>query len=64
MLVFSNCRLTSLRFDGNHFGRHLGGKIPERLFHPLRHVTSLSLKHCDIRSIPADTFRGLHHLQV
>lgn len=63
-LVFQIRRLTTLRFDENHFGRHLGGKIPERLFRPLRHMTSLSLKHCDIRSIPSDAFRGLHHLQV
>ena len=55
-------KLRKLSFVGNFIG--LRGKVPEKLFHPLRHLAELNLDDCDLISIPHNSFQGLHALRI
>lgn len=55
-------KLRELNFAGNYVG--LRGRIPSRLFHPLKTLRKLHLDDCDLVNIHRDTFHGLHELKV
>lgn len=55
-------KVRELNFAGNYVG--LRGRIPNKLFHPLKSLRKLHLDDCDIVSIREETFHGLHDLKV
>lgn len=59
---YNASRLNVLNLDGN-FMAFRNGKLPERLLHPLRHLTDLYLDHCNLLSIPLKTFHNLNFLR-
>lgn len=57
-----DAKLRELNFAGNYVG--LRGRIPSRLFHPLKTLRKLHLDDCDLVSVHRDTFHGLHELKT
>lgn len=57
-----NSKVRDLNFAGNYAG--LRGRIPNKLFHPLKSLRKLHIDDCDLVSIREETFHGLHDLKV
>ena len=54
--------LNVLNLDGN-FMAFRNARLPEKLLHPLRHLTDLYLDHCNLLSIPTKAFQNLNYLR-
>jgi len=55
-------KIRKLNFRENYAG--LQGRIHPKLFQPLKSLHELYLDQCDLVSVPAEAFKGLHHLKV
>jgi len=56
----NSSKLKVLHFGGNNAGLH--GKLPARLFQPLKFLRELHVDNCGLLSVSVDAFHGLHHL--